>query len=259
MIPAEGTYVYTQSGVPDYGGWPSVRRATHVGINRARAVAEDGLLYTVETIVPAIKPIAFHARVVVPKEHAARLRDYLKGEYYIGRGRSRGLGSVILSIRREQEDASDLRQRLRRFNLAIQSTLGWYQSQDDLVTVDWPGVLFSVTLHSPAILEAFGCPLAILTPEHLGLPEVHLLQAWARTEIATGWDTAAHLPRRTRLAVQPGSVFLYWAPAEVDQDTLMRQLKKVEIEGIGEERPRGYGQVTVCTPFHYYNRLGDTR
>jgi CRISPR-associated protein Csx10 len=259
LTPAEGTYVHGEGGVPGYAGRVSVRRATHVGINRARAVAEDGLLFTLETIEPLSAGALFHAQVVTPQACAAVLREHLEGEGYVGRGRSRGLGRVELWVHQEREPGDGLARRLENFERAVNSVLAPYTSQDRQIEPSLPGALFSVTLRSPAILESFGRPLARLNPEKLGLPEVALLQAWARTEVVTGWDGAARLQRRTRLGLQAGSVFLYWIPPEADRESATRQLKKIELEGVGEERARGYGQVAVCAPFHVHHRLGDAQ
>jgi CRISPR-associated protein Csx10 len=260
LKPPEGTYAQSEDGTPGYAGHLSVRRATHVGINRARAVAEDSLLYTIETIDPAAQQMSFYARIVAPQDCAVTLRGYLGGPYFIGRGRSKGLGRMTFSTLQDQAVVDSawqeqLQARLNKFDLAVRASLGRYQLPDNQVTLESPGTLFSLTLNSPAIIETFGRPLALPTPEMLGLPQAHLLQAWARTEVVTGWNTAARLPRRTRLAVQAGSVFLYWVPPEVERNMLLQQLMKIEVQGLGEERARGYGQVTVCAPFHLYNRL----
>jgi CRISPR-associated protein Csx10 len=257
MSPAQGTYVERPGGTPDYAGKLSVRRATHVGINRARSVAEDSLLYTMETIQADSAPVAFHSRVTAPSKCLAILRDYLKGHYYVGRGRSRGLGSVTFSVRQERDGIADLGKRLTDFENAIRAELSQYAAQDKRVVANWPGTLFSVTLHSPAILQAFGQPQARLTPEMLGLPQAKLLQSWARTEVVTGWAAAANLPRRTCLAVQTGSAFVYWVPPEINTEALLQELERIEIEGVGEERPRGYGQLSICAPFHRHNRMGN--
>jgi CRISPR-associated protein Csx10 len=257
LTPPQGAYVRNDDGTPDHAGRLGVRRATHVGINRARAVAEDNLLYTQETIEPAEEGMAFYARVVVPRKQADALRGYLSNGYHVGRGCSRGLGSVKLSIYQEPTyNPADLRRRTADFALAVRATLGQYQVYDQRISLDLPGSLFTLTLRSPAILHAYGMPTLQATPELLKLPHTTLLCAWARPEVVTGWDAAAQLPRRTHLAVRAGSVFLYWVSPQLTEETLWQRLQEIELEGIGEERPRGYGQVTVCAPFHRHNRLG---
>ncbi len=259
LVQAEGHYAQPENQPPGYAGSLSVRRATHVGINRARAVAEDSILFTLETIEPAAEALYFHARVVVAQDRADMLRDYLKGKYSVGRGRSWGLGQVELSISREQARSASIQHRLDRFQNIVRKVLLSYQSQDNRIQADSPGTFFYLTLCSPAILESNGCVQTRLRPDIIGLSEAHLLQAWARTETITGWHSAAGFPRRTHLGIQSGSVFLYWAPPSLPTTRLVEQLEKLEVEGVGEQRPRGYGQVLACAPFHWYNQLGDTR
>lgn len=253
---AQGSYVQPEGQSPHDAGSMSVRRATHVGINRARAVAEDSLLFTLETIEPAEEAIYFHSRVVAAEDCAATLRGYLKGVHAIGGGYSRGLGQVTCSISREQTEANGLKSRLDQFQQTVRTALAQYQIQDTRIKAEWPGTLFSVTLVSPAILESYGCVQTRLTPGWLGLPEAQLLQAWARTEVITGWDSAAGLPRRTSLGIQTGSAFLYWVPPQIESARLLELVEKIEVEGVGEQRPRGYGQALVCAPIHLHNRLG---
>jgi CRISPR-associated protein Csx10 len=265
LQPAEGTYVLGDDGVPGYAGRPRTRRATHVGINRARGVAEDALLFTVETIDPAAEQISFYSRLAVPDSRLGALRPYLSGDYHVGRGRSRGLGAITLSVGGEQDVAAEaplggsfgeaVRDRVDDFNLAVRSALARYRFQDTRVPRSLPGTLFSVTLNSPAILEAFGQTLMAPTGAMLGLPSARLVRSWARTTVVSGWDAAARLPRRTRLAVQTGSAFLFWVPPDLDRDEVVESLVRLEVLGIGRERPRGYGQVVVCAPFHMLRRL----
>jgi CRISPR-associated protein Csx10 len=188
---------------------------------------------------------------------ADSLREALAGTLYLGGGRSRGLGQVSISVNGDWVTIEDITRRVSAFNMAIRATLGWYREQDADVIQRMPGTLVSFTLHSPAIIEQFGRSLATISPEVLGLPQSHLVRSWARTDVATGWDSAAQLPRRTRLAIRSGSTFLYWIEESVERETLARELQRIEVEGIGQERSRGYGQVTVCAPFHTRNRLGE--
>jgi CRISPR-associated protein Csx10 len=236
-----------------------------VGINRARGVAEDALLFTVETLDPAAEQIAFYSRLAVPDSRIDALHPYLSGDYHVGRGRSRGLGAVTLSVEEEQEVAADeplgasfgetMRDRVDDFNLAMRSALARYRSQDKRVPRSLPGTLFSVTLNSPAILESFGRALTAPTGAMVGLPQARLVRSWARTTMVSGWDAAAGLPRRTQLAVQTGSAFLFWVPPDLDRDEVVESLVRLEVLGMGRERSRGYGQVAVCAPFHMLRRL----
>ncbi len=254
LKPVSGVYAWDAASGPVYAGRLLVRRATHVGINRARGVAEDALLFTQETIEAETRGVTFHARVSVPATRAESLRPYLdEREYFIGQGRSRGNGHVRLSVR--DHTPASLPVRLEAFRVAVAAALNRARQDDDRINPNLPGTLFSLTLRSPMIVQQSGQPLTAPTPVLLRLPQATLLRAWARTEIVGGWDHAARLPRRTRLAIQTGSVFLYWTPQAAEDKSLLEKLLQAEAVGIGEERSRGYGQVTVCAPFHRFHRL----
>jgi len=251
---ATGIYAWDTSSGPFYAGQLSVRRATHVGINRARGVAEDTLLFTQEAVEAETGGMAFHSCVVVPESKVGQLHPYLhERQYLIGQGRSRGNGHVKLSV--SDRIVVPLAERLSMFRGAVTGMLGRASWGDERISPTFPGTLFSLTLHSPMILDRLGQPLAVLPPALLGLPEAVLVRAWARADVVGGWNQSARLPRRTCLAIQSGSVFLYWTPHSIEDAELSRTLSQIELAGIGEERPRGYGHVTVCDSFHCFNRI----
>jgi len=247
--PATGYYLLDGAGRPGPTLHPTVSRAMHVGINRARGVAEDALLFTLETIE---EPGAeFRGRLIYDDAYAAELKTALSldgsaNEFVIGRGRSRGMGLVEISV-----DISPalpgMDERLHELNREFQIVLDRYR-------LKYPaGYFFSLTLCAPAILMASdGTPSLWPDLSSVGLGETWPLRAWARTTVVGGWDAAAELPRRTRQAVEPGAVFLYCLPSDVmPQTTLVDRLIALERDGVGELRERGYGQLTACAPFHY--------
>ncbi len=253
LKPPVGYYAWDARQGPLYAGRASVRRATHVGINRARGVAEDSLLFTQESLDMAQDALFFHTHIRVPAAVWPHLQPYLDNrEYTIGRGRSRGNGRV--HILGDVIPTPEIADRVGRFSQAVDNALLRHKD-DDARVQPTPGTFFTLTLRSPTILEHFGQPRARLEPEDLGLPDARLLRAWARTEVIGGWDSAARLPRATCLAIQAGSVFVYWTPAPNDDAALLARLAELEMTGVGAERPRGYGHVTVCAPFHTWNRL----
>lgn len=248
LKPMPGYYAWNKS--PQPAGTFRRSRATHVGINRARGVAQDELLFTQESLVQPDKAFVFFAEVDVPAEKKQALNEVLLGTHYVGRGRSRGLGEVVVSLEVDSAYPS-LAQRLLDFTVTASAALKPYQQKDPQVKTDLAGQLFSLTLRTPAILHEGGRPLRVPEPHHLGLPDgVLTLRGWARTEVVGGWDNAANLPRRTQMAARAGSVFLYFAPPSVDKQQLTEALARLESNGIGEELARGYGRVTVCAPFH---------
>lgn len=249
LQPATGYYAWQQNRT-----WPTkplrVSQATHVGINRARSVAQDELLFTQESIQQDGEH-AFFSRVAAQTAKGQALQQLLSGSHFVGRGRSRGHGEVRISIEAGGKFPS-LGVRLLDFKHKAEDALAIYQKENGRVSKTLPGQLFSLTLHAPAIFQTAGLPFRIPDAHFLGLPpEVIFLRAWARSEQIGGWDSAAQQPRRTQQAVQAGSVFLYFAPDEtVPLSQLTTHLETLEMEGIGLERERGYGEVMVSTPFH---------
>lgn len=251
MQPATG--YYTWAGQSPLKVTPAqTMRTTHVGINRARGVAQDQLLFTQEKVVVQNTSDAFFARISVPVEKLGVFQEAIEGILYVGRGRSRGNGRVFVEI--EPVDATlSLNDRLFNFRLRLSAALAFYK-QDSKVLTELPGTFFSVTLRSPAILHIAGRPQRVPAATSLGLTEadnISCIRAWARTAIVGGWDSAAMRPRRKALAAAIGSVYLFWADGTVDQERLEAELTRAELNGLGEDRERGYGQFTVCAPFHY--------
>ncbi len=224
-----------------------VRRRAHVGINRARHVAEDGLLFTQEVIEP---PSKFYGQVVTPEGKAGLLTQALTGEHFLGRGRSRGQGRVKIGVD-PFTTSFELAERVALFNRQVHQIWQSWVRFDARLPKKLPGIFFSLTLRSPAIFEKYGQP-ALIPDLHEPLPEAALVRSWSRAEQVGGWDTAAKLPRRTRLGAQAGSVYLYHWPAG---DLPLDFLTTLEQDGIGAERSRGFGQVHICAPIHSHHIL----
>jgi CRISPR-associated Csx10 family RAMP protein len=254
VTPAPGCYVM-HDGKPGPAPRLPISRATHVGINRARGVAEDALLFTLETIESAENP-QFRGRLVYDDLYESDLERLigLNGQTHrlrIGRGRSRGMGLVQIQIDvPPQSGEKKMEDRLcflhREFGRVLREDY-------DQVAEFAPGRFFSLTLRAPAILTGPDA-LPSLWPDlsKTKLAAAWPLRAWARTTIVGGWDMAAGLPRRTRQAVEAGAVYLYFMPeVDLSQKALISALETLELEGIGEQRERGYGQLTACAPFHY--------
>jgi hypothetical protein len=83
---------------------------------------------------------------------------------------------------------------------------------------------------------------------------VSLLRAFAGYGIAGGWHMGAKLPRRKQMTVDMGSVFLYRSEG-YSLAELADRLDKLETDGLGAERARGFGRITICLPFHYQSEV----
>lgn len=244
---AEGYFIPGPTISP--GAEPFIRRAAHVGINRSRSVAEDGLLFSQETLDTHGTLIQFYGQVTVTSERVDLLKKYLHGTHYFGRGRSRGFGQVEIGVNPPQARPAPM-ERIRDFQLALNAELSSYREYDPDIPSKFSGTLLCLTTQSPALLEEFGRPYLVPTAEDILFQEVVLVRAWTRPMIISGWDAAAGLPRRTRLAACPGSVYVYYVPSGNVSDSVLDTLER---EGIGTERARGLGQIEICSPFHSHN------
>ena len=238
---------YSQGPTPIPARKPFISRAAHVGINRARFVAEEGLLFTQESLDTRDTGAFFFSQVCAADVQIEMLTQALQeGEHFIGRGRSRGLGRVEIGVNPPFESAP-LAKRQQSFQERILAEWSRLRRVDKDLPERLPGRFISLTLVSPLILAGPAGPHLAPAPEEAGLPGAHLLRAWTRPVVTGGWDVAAGLPRRTRLAAAAGSVYLYYLPA---QNLDLSALARLEVEGLGEERSRGFGQVHICAPFH---------
>lgn len=245
---------------------------TRVAINRRRGVAEDQLLYAVNTLSPHILvkdqdgkryelaryassawwPDALDAETLL----APDVKVLLQQIQQIGSGRSRGLGRVQVQVV-DPPVRSPLPQRLAAFNQTF--TTHWR------FTADLPGTsatsppnVFAVTLQSDAILTAMAdwSPTSTLAPAALwaacgetGLPpsDLALLRSYAQTALRGGWNALWGMRKETTPVVMAGAVYLFgvndlqgWEP----------RLEYLETHGIGERHEEGFGQVRICDEFH---------
>lgn len=228
---------------------PLKERVSHTAINRARGVAEDGFLFTIEQIVHGADCV-FEGAVVFDDAYQATLLDALAGEHRVGRASSRGLGRVKVQLVDQALSTQPLTDRFQRLNELFATEQAFYAAMDHTVPSQPEGVYFTLDLLSDTIL-AGEVPSVLPDPAELGLPAgTELARAWARTTVVGGWHGAARMPRQTRLAVQRGAVYLFKALASTDRQTLLATLSDLELTGIGVERKRGHGQVIACAPIH---------
>ncbi len=255
--PAQGYYTLQDGKIVGSERVP-ISRATHVGINRSRGVAEDALLFTQEALDG--EALIFRGLITYDETYAAELGEVLALDgstthLLLGAGRSRGLGDVSVTLEPPPrlKAMGDRLDELRwGFDEALLPT---YQANGH-ATFELQGRLFSVTLCAPGVFtDPAGLPALWPDLTTAGLSHATPVRAWARTTLVGGWDAAASLPRRTRQAVQAGAVFLYYVPPGTLEDEealseLVRRLEALEREGVGDLREMGYGQVQVCAPFH---------
>jgi len=246
--PASGVYTWDEEEErPGVASDVRLARHTHTAINRARSVAEDRMLFTIETMEPGT---LLRGRVWVEPDQAEPVRAALSAIKRLGRGITRGRGQVIVEPL-PQQSANSMLARLQSLNMIIQAERMMYARLTGKNALPSDGIYFTLDLLSPAIFK--DGVAATLEPENLNLSfEVNLVRRFTAPEVVGGWWRAARLPHPTALAVKTGSVFLYKAPADVDREELSKALEDLQATGIGRLRERGYGAVLPCAPFHLW-------
>jgi CRISPR-associated Csx10 family RAMP protein len=241
---------------------PDRRTQTHVGIDRRRDGAEEGVLYTQEvlneeTVVPegGLVPTRFRARVVAAERDMGYLRDVLEAEgaeLRVGTSISRGLGRCRVTGFDEPDGWAPVAERVRQFNEAWSKRSADAEEQSLIVlTLDTPALFVDSFLRSNTtptgadLLQAAGSEEADHREALSRLKRVHEV---ARPYRLQAWNGMAGFPHGTDQGIQSGSVLVY-AASELSKD-LLAALRHIETAGIGLRRELGLGQVRVCDPIH---------
>ena len=179
-----------------------------------------------------------------------------KTSFFLGSGRSRGLGEMVVKRFKEVETAVSLKERWEKFNEVA-------HKPDSDANYHY----FSLTfLSHVALRDGFLCPvLADIAPHHFGLPKGVSFarrsdsdqQVCFLNQITLhGWNAAQGLPKPDTVALARGSVLLFQCDKNL-QSEVFNRLAQIEAEGIGERRGEGFGRIVVCHPIHYQLRGED--
>lgn len=250
----------------------NTRLLTRVAINRQRKVAEEGLLYHLTAIDPVIvnsgktnlqneeesKPVILHGSVRVPSAFVEKVAQTLEQKVMrLGGGSSRGLGRVSIAVK-DKSKTELLKERIDNFNDALSEVWQAYACLPNISIGQCDGSYFTVNLLSETILTAEDGwqRTMVLTAQMLQDiaacdAELTFVRSFASYGYAGGWNAAWGLPKETELITNIGSVFVFHTP---DIDAWLPALQNLENSGIGNRREEGYGQVTICAPFHLHTR-----
>lgn len=250
----------------------NTRLLTRVAINRQRKVAEDGLLYHLTAIDPVIvktnkqksqeivesKPVVLHGSVRVPSDLVEKVAQTLMHKVMqLGGGSSRGLGRVSITVQNTPA-TKPLKERIDNFNEALSIVWQAYVGLPNTSIGQCEGSYFTVNLQSESILTAEdGWQRSmVLTAKMLQdmtacNAEVSFVRSFASYGYVGGWNAAWGLPKETELVTNIGSVFVFHTS---DIDGWLPALQNLENTGIGNRREEGYGQITICDPFHLRTR-----
>lgn len=249
-----GVYIQSMQKVEKTN--PRRQLRMHVSISRQRGAALHGQLYSYDMVTakPQLdkepRPLYFIGVLSADVPDAEMLfvelnkivpdREHLS----IGKARTRGLGELKIVSREVLSGKNDFEQRWQNFN--------------DKFKDNSKGICrFSITLESHLVLkDELGRPvLQDILPKHFGLQDLVPIEQkqdrvlFLNKTIVAGWNAAMGLPKPDTVALARGSVLGFCAPKGNSQE-IKRRLTALENSGVGERRAEGFGQITVCHPFH---------
>ncbi|HLY26443.1 MAG TPA: hypothetical protein VKQ72_08900 [Aggregatilineales bacterium] len=196
----------------------------------------------------------YTARLLLPDQAEATLRQAISSGLWIGANRHRGYGALRAELLPDEHVPEDIRERIKAFNRAIRAERRFYSAMTggtaalSSASLDEGEWYFTLDMSVPALVDLAAGPSMI--PALSALPSVEVVRAWIAPRVEGGWHAAAGLPRRT----QPGvsGVALYRVSAESNRAAVDEVLAFLEDSGIGMARERGYGAIKICDPLHLW-------
>jgi CRISPR-associated protein Csx10 len=260
--------LYSRQGKHYTAHSATTRLLTRVGINRRRSTAEDQVLYSTRVLNESKQhkktgktaPMVFASQIWVEDDLEIALTDYLNAHaenLRLGGSASRGLGQVSLTVQ-PGTSGQPIATRLDQFN----QTLGdrWQQwrifgSQPKSEMAIQGRCFFCLDLQSDAILkenwQRTMVVSAAMLADAVGLSAeaLRLHATYSSYSYRSGWNTAWGLHKDVELVTDRGAVFLFSIP-QGDRPAWEIALAQLEIQGIGEARAEGFGQVRICDDLH---------
>lgn len=235
--------------------------AVHVGRDRRRRGAAQGVLYATQMIAEARDPgapVIMEARVSGPEAALQTLAEEAEaGEVLtVGGSISRGLGRCQITEFVPAAGRAPVAERVEAFQAAV---------REQAPALAEGRVLVPITLQTPAFfVDAWLRPHLRPHPEDYlqdaaasevghaealhALTPVHQV---ARTARLQAWNGQAGFPHPTDQGLASGSVIIAAADASgALAEELYAALAHLETAGIGLRRELGYGQVRIADPIH---------
>ncbi|MBX7223825.1 MAG: hypothetical protein K1Y36_28175 [Blastocatellia bacterium] len=235
---------------------PTKRVITRVGVTPSVAALAENLFYVHEVLdASPTSPLNFYGEISNISAMSAELLR--KCEWIrLGRARSRGQGRVQIKFVPPRQVSDSISTRIDETTGAVARMLAqlFEIMPDERFRVS-DRCFFSLTLMSDTLPDLFARvrsvqedlpPLPLDWARGLDLRLEHWMASMTRR---SGWNGLTGLPKPVVPALARGSTFLGSVPLAQKQQ-LCHALEHIENEGLGEERVEGFGQVSVCHPFH---------
>ncbi|GAB4193372.1 MAG: hypothetical protein OHK0022_08170 [Roseiflexaceae bacterium] len=244
------------------------RMLTRVAISRQSGTAADQQLYSPLVLSEVNsnardEPAIFVGSAVLPDGDDEAL-EALKGITHLGGRQTSGLGRVKIEVSYSDPDgAAAIKQRILHLSERFQRQAQLYQQ---LGGTEWSilgtdedahRLIFTVNLLSDTILTEHGwLPSYTLSEQFLeeltGI-RAELLAASIDPIVCAGWNVLWQRPKHTAPGLRKGGVFVFQAEHRLTSEHYER-LAHLQIDGIGERRQEGYGQIRICDEFHMEQR-----
>jgi CRISPR-associated protein Csx10 len=217
---------------------------TKVAINRWRKTAGKEMLYS----ITAIKPKCIFIGKIFGND--ANIEEVVEtlNEVGLGSHTSKGYGKV--EAKKADIKIEKLESRVQSFNEKLKEmwkdVLSIALNKNELPN-EPQYTYFSIDLLSPTILKKDGIPTLKLSV-NLKEREIEPILFSASSTFIGGWSTAWGLPKETTYGAGIGSTYVF--KLNVESKELYQHLERIELDGVGEKRDEGYGDVLICHPFH---------
>lgn len=235
---------------------------TRTAINYQCNTAKEGALYTQNVISgqylakdKKIIEAIFTGEIPLSLEEKEEL-NHIK-ILHIGADITRGFGLCQMCCEEEiQEDTSEaIKKRIEQFNHGIEGQKPFvildfltdaYLGLDEIGEDTWSQTKVSDEEFKRFLEEKIG----------LSNEKYHLFKVFKLQELLFGFDTSKktekEMRRKGHIVIKAGAVFAYQYQAKLEdiKEEELKELCKLEMNGIGNNVKHGFGKVRVCDEFH---------
>jgi CRISPR-associated protein Csx10 len=217
----------------------------HTGINRLTGTAAPSIYYITQGIAETFKQIdgTYRSQVLTGEIHlddeqTAILYDWCNDSIFAGADRTRGMGELLLELKKNDNPGFNLIEWDKEFRKKI----GSFTSRPIP-----SGTYLSIGLTSHAIfVDRFLRP----SPElEVPFSDIKPVLRFIHDRPVFGWQTSWGLPKPVDLGIEMGGVYLFQYHGDTIDD-LENFLTQLIQQGVGLRKPEGFGQIQVCDPLH---------